>query len=266
MGVPDSNGRNLDGMVGGLSSLNKVCVAGPTSRDDADVDYTFAQCTVKEARVDYAGNCGNVSAAVGPFAIEERLVAAPEDGDAMVRIHNTNTGKIIVSRFPVQDGALAANGDLEIDGVTGKAAPIRLEFLSPGGAKNGKLLPIGAAVDVLALPPSPSGKGLLQVEASYVDTANPCVFVLAAAFGKSGSETPQDLESDNAFLTHMEVIRKAAARCMGIPGSASVPLIAMAETEKTVMLSLLARAMPHCARLCHPWSLCGRRACRGNFP
>ena len=92
----------IDGMGGGLSSLNKVCVIGPSSRSDADVDYTFAQCAVKEARVEYGGNCGNMSAAIGPFAVEEGLVASPSDGEAKVRIHNTNTGKIIVARFPVE--------------------------------------------------------------------------------------------------------------------------------------------------------------------
>ncbi len=100
MGVPDANGRNLDGMGGGFSSLNKVCVVGPPSRNDADVDYTFAQCAVKEARVDFGGNCGNMSSAIGPFAVEEGLVACAASGEAVVRIHNTNTGKIIRARFP----------------------------------------------------------------------------------------------------------------------------------------------------------------------
>ncbi len=175
-------------MGGGLSSLNKVCVVGPPSRADADVDYTFAQCAVKEARVDYGGNCGNMSAAIGPFAVEEGLVRLPDDGEATVRIHNTNTGKIIVARFPVEHGALAADGDLAIDGVEGTAAPIRLEFLQPGGAKTGKLLPTGNAVDMID-----------GIEASCIDAANPCVFVLAEALGKTGGETPQELEADCRF-------------------------------------------------------------------
>ena len=216
MGVPDSHGRNLDGMGGGLSSLNKVCVIGPPSRADADIDYTFAQCAVKEARVDYAGNRGNMSAAVGPFAVEEGLLPLPPDGEATVRIHNTNTQRIIVARFPVESGALAASGDLAIDGVAGTAAPIRLEFLTPGGAKTGKLLPTGKAVDMLD-----------GVEASCIDAANPCVFVLAEALGKTGSESPQELEADPQFLARMAAIREAGAARMGIPGSASVPLIAM---------------------------------------
>ena len=237
MGVPDPAARNLDGMGGGLSSLNKVCVIGPPSRSDADVDYTFAQCAVQEARVEYGGNCGNMSAAVGPFAVEEGLVNRPPDGEAVVRIHNTNTGKIIVARFPVEQGALAAVGDLAIDGVAGTAAPIRLEFLAPGGAKTGKLLPTGQAVDVI--------EGL---EASCIDAANPCVFVMAEALGKSGSETPQELEVDSAFLARMAAIRQAGSQRMGVAGSASVPLVAMVSSdggEADITVRMISMGQPH---------------------
>jgi 2-methylaconitate cis-trans-isomerase PrpF len=228
MGVPDPNGRNLDGMAGGLSSLNKVCIVGPASRPDADVDYTFVQLGVDEPLVDYGGNCGNMSAAIGPFAIEEGLLPAPADGEATVRIHNTNTGKIIRARFPVVDGALAADGDFALDGVAGTAAPIRLEFLDPGGAKTGRLLPTGNAVDLLAIP------GLGTIEASLIDAANPCVFVEAAALGLTGAELPGDLEKNAAFLTHMEAIRRAASVAMGLTPDleaagrlASIPKVAM---------------------------------------
>jgi 2-methylaconitate cis-trans-isomerase PrpF len=192
---------------------------------------------VAEARIDYAGNCGNMSAAIGPFAVEEGLVPCPPDGEAMVRIHNTNTGKIIVARFPVEGRALATSGALEIDGVTGKAAPIRLEFLEPGGAKTGKLLPTGNAVDVL--------EGL---EASCIDAANPCVFVLAEALGKTGSESPQELEADPAFLTRMEAIRQAGAARMGIAGSASVPLVAMVSAATggaDIQVRMISMGQPH---------------------
>ena len=259
MGVPDGNGRNLDGMGGGLSSLNKVCVVSPPSRDDADVDYTFAQCAVKEARVDYAGNCGNMSAAIGPFAVEEGLIAAPHDGEAVVRIHNTNTGKIIVSRFPVADGALATTGDLEIDGVTGYAAPIRLEFLAPGGAKTGMLLPTGLAAEMLE-----------GVEASCVDAANPCVFVMAAALGKTGNESPADLDHDAAFLAKMEAIRQAGAERMGITGSASVPLVAMVapgDASSDITVRMISMGQPHRATPI-TGAICLALACRipGSIP
>src|SRR3984893_7577379 len=116
IGSPDPNGRQLDGMGGGISSLSKICVIGPPTRADADVDYTFAQVSIKDAAVDYSGNCGNMSSAVGPFAVDEGLVSA-EGNDAVVRIHNTNTGKIIVSCFPLDDGFAAVDGDFALPGV-----------------------------------------------------------------------------------------------------------------------------------------------------
>lgn len=210
MGSPDPNGRQLDGMGGGLSSLSKVCVVGPPSRPDADVDFTFAQVSVDEALVDYSGNCGNMSSAIGPFALEEGLIAGPRTGEAVVRIHNTNTRKIVTARFPVTDGVLAAGGDFALDGVAGTAAPIRLEFTDPGGAKTGALLPTGSATDRLDVP------GLGVVAASCVDAANPCVFVDADALGKTGAETPTELERDPVFLGRMEAIRRAASVRMGL--------------------------------------------------
>jgi 2-methylaconitate cis-trans-isomerase PrpF len=215
MGSPDPNGRQLDGMGGGLSSLSKVCVVGPSTRANADVDYTFAQIAVKEASVDYSGNCGNMSSAIGPFAVEAGFVAAPGNGEAVVRIFNTNTGKIIISRFPMNDGMPETEGDLAIDGVAGTAAPIRLEFTDPGGTKTDRLLPTGHATDILDIP------GLGPIEASLVDAANPCVFVAAEALGKDGTELPEALEADATFLARMEAIRCAASVAMGIAADLS---------------------------------------------
>ena len=210
MGSPDPNGRQLDGMGGGISSLSKICVIGRPSRPDADVDYTFAQIGVRDTFVDYGANCGNMSSAVGPFALEEGLIAAPAGSEAAIRIHNTNTSKIIVARFPLADGRLATSGDIEIDGVSGKAAPIRLEFLEPGGARTGKLLPTGNARDDFDI------KGLGVVQASCVDAANPCVFVAASAIGRSGDELPDALDGDAVFLARMEELRCLASVKMGI--------------------------------------------------
>ncbi|MCC7272223.1 MAG: PrpF family protein [Alphaproteobacteria bacterium] len=239
MGSPDANGRQLDGMGGGLSSVSKVCVVGPPTRPDADIDYTFAQVSVKDASVDYSGNCGNMSSAMGPFAVEEGLAAAPADGEAVVRIHNTNTGKIIVARFPMQDGEAAVDGTLAIDGVSGTGAPVRLEFQDPGGTKTGRLLPTGRARDMLEVP------GLGTIEATLIDAANPCVFVAAAALGKEGGELPDALERDPLFLARMEAIRCAASVAMGIAPDAaaaaripSVPKVAMiAAPRETSTLS-----------------------------
>jgi 2-methylaconitate cis-trans-isomerase PrpF len=210
MGSPDPNGRQLDGMGGGISSVSKVCVVGPPSRPDADVDYTFAQIGVKDAGVDYSANCGNMSSAIGPFAVEEGLVEAPRHGEAAVRIHNTNTKKIIIARFPMEHGAPAVTGDMALDGVAGTAAPVRLEFTDPGGARTGRLLPTGRACDVLEVP------GFGSVEASLVDAGNPCLFVDAASLGMTGTELPDALDADADFLARMEAIRCAASVAMGV--------------------------------------------------
>lgn len=228
MGSPDPNGRQLDGMGGGISSLSKVCVVGPPSRPDADIDYTFGQVSIRDASVDYSGNCGNMSSAMGPFAVDEGLVDAPTDGEAVVRIHNTNTGRIIVARFPVAGGLAQTDGHLSIDGVGGTAAPVRLEFLDPGGAKTGRLLPTGRPRDQLDVP------GLGTIAASMVDAANPCVFVEAASLGRTGTELPDVLDADAECLAALEEIRCAASVAMGLaPDLAaarllpSVPKVAM---------------------------------------
>jgi 2-methylaconitate isomerase len=247
MGVPDPNGRQLDGMGGGLSSLNKVCVVGPPSRPDADVDYTFVQLGIDDPLPDYGGNCGNMSSAIGPFAVEEGLVPAPADGEAAVRIHNTNTGKIIVARFPVVDGALAPEGDLALDGVAGTAAPIKLEFLDPGGAKTGRLLPTGSPVDTL------DAAGFGPVRASCVDAANPCVFVAATDLGLTGAELPTVLERDPVFLASMEAIRQAASVAMGLAPDlaaatrlASIPKVAIvAARSMDIAVRMISVGQPH---------------------
>lgn len=216
IGSPDPNGRQLDGMGGGVSSLSKVCVIGPPSRPDADLDYTFAQVSIGEARVDYGANCGNMSAAMGPFAIDEGLVRCAGD-EALVRIHNTNTGKIIWSRFPLDDGRAAVDGDLAIPGVAGTGALVRLEFLEPGGAATGRLLPTGNVADRLEVP------GIGPVQVSMVDAANPCVFVNAADIGLTGTELPEALERDHEAMHRLAAIRIAASVAMGIgsdPGAA----------------------------------------------
>lgn len=234
MGSPDPDGRQLDGMGGGISSLSKICIIGPSSRPDADVDYTFAQIGVRDTFVDYNANCGNMSSAVGPFALDEGLVVAPASGETSIRIHNTNTSKIIIARFPVDRGLLAATGDIEIDGVAGEAAPIRLEFLEPGGARTGKLLPTGHASDEFDI------RGLGVVKASCVDAANPCVFVAAGAVGQSGDELPDALDRDALFLQRMEDIRCAASVKMGIAPDldqarrmTGIPKVAMVSGPRT---------------------------------
>ena len=226
MGSPDPSMRQLDGMGGGVSSLSKVCIIGPPSRADADVDYTFAQILIDTPRVDYGVNCGNMSSAIGPFAIDEGLIPRPNGNDAVVRIHNTNTKKIIVARFPMDGEVAAVDGDMSIDGVAGTGAPIRLEFMAPGGARTGKLLPTGNAVDVLDVPE------LGRIPVSMVDAANPCVMVAAETVGATATEKPTEIEANKPLMQKLEAIRRSASVAMGIApnaeaaGNMSAPFIA----------------------------------------
>ncbi|MBI4637940.1 MAG: PrpF family protein [Candidatus Rokubacteria bacterium] len=215
LGSPDPYGRQLDGLGGGISSLSKACVIGEPSHPDAQVDYTFAQVDVKTPAVDYSGNCGNCSAAVGPFAIDEGLVEVT-GSTTIVRIHNTNTKKLIVAHVPVRDGEAAVEGDFELAGVPGRGARIALDFLDPGGAGTGRLLPTGRPREVIG-----------GLEASLVDATNPVVFVRARDLALAGTEPPEAIDDDPALGARLEAIRRQAAERMGIPGSAAVPKIAL---------------------------------------
>src|ERR1700677_1793406 len=174
LGSPDRHGRQLDGMGGGVSSLSKICVVNRSERADADVDYTFAQVSVTEPMVDFGVTCGNMAAAIGPFAVDEGLVQVPADGPAVIRIFHTNSGRIILSSFDVVGGEAAVEGDFAIDGVSGTAAPIRLEFVDPGGALTGSILPTGNPTDSFDL-----GAGR-RVAATLIDAGIPSVFARAS--------------------------------------------------------------------------------------
>lgn len=242
MGSPDPSMRQLDGMGGGVSSLSKVCVIGPPTHPDADVDYTFAQVLIDTARVDYSINCGNMSSAVGPFAVDEGLVVRPNGGEAVVRIHNTNTRKIIVARFAMDGETAAVDGDMALDGVAGTGAPIRLEFMAPGGARTGRLLPTGRPTDVLDV------EGLGPVMVSLVDAANPCVLVEAARVGARATEKPTEIEADKALLGRLEAVRRAGSVAMGLApdleaaGRQSAPFVAMV-AQPTAMTTLAGRQL-----------------------
>lgn len=227
IGSPDLYGRQLDGMGGGISSLSKICVVGPsTIGDAADVDYTFAAVGVKDDIVDYSSNCGNMSSAIGPFAVDMDLVVPKtQNGECVVKIHNTNTGKIIRSTFPVVDGEAAASGDFVIAGVAGPGAPVRLDFLEPGGSKTGKLLPTGRVVDACHD---------ADIQMTCIDVGNPCVFVEAEALISPVPEdwTPKQIEGDKALMDKLELVRRYAALKMGLVGDdeavpGSIPKIAM---------------------------------------
>jgi len=211
-GSPDPFGRQLNGMGGGISSLSKICVIGPPSRDDADIDYTFAQIGVRDASVSFASNCGNMSSAMAPFAVDEGLVKV-QGGEATVRIHNTNTNKIIVSHFDLDEGLAAVDGDYVMPGVAEPGAKVRLDFLEPGGAITGKLLPTGNALDVMDVP------GLGEVEASVIDAAMAGVFVGASALGLKGTELPEEIDAMGAVMDKLEALRREAGFRAGIADS-----------------------------------------------
>jgi 2-methylaconitate cis-trans-isomerase PrpF len=230
LGSPDPSGRQLDGLGGGISSLSKVAVVGPPTRPDADVDYTFGQVEVARAAVDYRGNCGNISSAIGPFAIDEGLVVA-EAPVTLVRIHNTNTGKLIHAHVPVEGGEAAVRGDFVLDGVPGTGARIALDFLDPGGAVTGRLLPTGHVQDAVEVP------GLGAVALSLVDATNPMVFVRAKDLGLEGTERPDDLDTRPGLPARLEAIRGAAAVRMGLAGSPEAAARTSPAVPKVVVLA-----------------------------
>lgn len=209
LGSPDPYGRQLNGMGGGISSLSKAVMIAPSSRPDADIDYTFAQVSVRDALVDYSSNCGNLSSAVGPFSIDSGLLKSPGNVREVV-IHNTNTNKLIRSTIPLIDGYAQVTGDFTIPGVSGTGAQIRLDFLDPGGTKTGALLPTGNTTDTLPIP----GQGNFDV--SLVDASVPCAFIEAKALGLSGAETIDELESNHKLMDLVERLRLAAGLKMGL--------------------------------------------------
>lgn len=208
LGSPDPYGRQLDGMGGGISSLSKAVIIGPPTHPDADVDYLFAQVAVDKPIVDWSSNCGNLSSAVGPFAVDEGLVRVA-DGEALVRIHQVNTKRIIHARFPVRGGKAVTAGDFTMAGVAGSGARIRLDFLAPGGGAAGRLLPTGNARDML------HHEGRAYV-ASLIDAANACIFLDARELGLTGTESPDVIEADPARMALLDALRRKAGVMMGL--------------------------------------------------
>jgi 2-methylaconitate isomerase len=224
LGSPDPYGRQLDGMGGGISSLSKAMLVRRSQREGVDVDYLFAQVEVAAASVDYAGNCGNLSSAVGVFAVEQGYVQLP-DGPGVVRMFNENTAKRVDCHLQVRAGKAVVGGAAGIAGVAGQGAPIRLEFLEPGGSRTRRLLAGTPRFDARL-------NGGRTVSASFVDAANPCVFVAAADLGLTGAELPSELAAMPAALAALEEVRRAAGIVAGLASDAarvpeSVPKVAL---------------------------------------
>ncbi|MGL5735957.1 MAG: 2-methylaconitate cis-trans isomerase PrpF family protein [Beijerinckiaceae bacterium] len=209
IGSPDPYQRQLNGMGGGLSSLSKAVIIGPSTHPQADVDYTFVQLAVDEPVADWTNNCGNLSSAVGHFAVDEGLVRA-HDGEVLVRIHQTNTKKLIHSRFDVRNGKAVTTGDYVIAGVAGGGGRIRLDFLAPDGAVTGKLLPSGHAIDRIDL----GADG--EFDVSLIDATSPIAYVAASALGLTGAESPDEIEATPGVMEKLEKIRRASGVRMGI--------------------------------------------------
>lgn len=206
-GSPDI--RQIDGMGGADSLTSKLAIIGPATREDADVDYTFAQVSITAPLVDYKGNCGNISSAVGPFAIDQGLVQ-PVEPYTTVRIHQTNTNCLIVARVPVKNGMAKVEGDYRIDGVPGTGARIGLDFSDTAGAVTGRLLPTGQPIDRIDVP------GVGPIDMTIVDAGNPCVFVRAADMGIQGTETPAQIDADKDLNDRIERVRGVAAARIGL--------------------------------------------------
>lgn len=206
-GSPDV--RQIDGLGGADPLTSKLAIIGPSTREDADVDYTFGQVSYVASKIDYSGNCGNISAGVGPFAVDEGFVKV-EEPYTTVRVHNTNTGKILVERVEVVNGKAKVTGDYSIAGVPGTGSEITIDFSDTAGAATGKLLPTGNVIDKIEV----AGYG--EIEASLVDAANPVVFVRAKDLKLTGIETPSQIDENKAMLTTLEEIRGKAAAMMGI--------------------------------------------------
>ena len=208
MGNPDP--KQIDGMGGTVSSNNKIVIVWKSEEKDVDVEYLVGQVIVGKSQVDYKSNCGNMTAAVGPFAVEEGLLTITQP-ITTVRMLNRNTDKYINVTVPIdpQTGTFAQDGDCHIAGVDGTAAELKVNFLNPAGSKTGKLLPTGNVLDVLDIP------GFGKIEASILDVSNPMVLVRAEDIGMKGTELPEEINSNTGVSALLEKIRGTAACMMG---------------------------------------------------
>ena len=219
IGSPDPYGKQIDGMGGATSSTSKTVIVARSERPDHDVDYLFGQVSIDKPFVDWSGNCGNLSSAVGSFAIASGLVdpaRVPRDGMALVRIWQANIGKTIVAHVPVTNGEVQETGDFELDGVTFPAAEVQLEFLDPAAEEEGaggSMFPTGNLVDELEVP------GVGRLEATMINAGIPTIFVNAEAIGYTGAELQDAINGDPRALAMFETIRAHGALRMGLIAS-----------------------------------------------
>ncbi|MCB5945615.1 2-methylaconitate cis-trans isomerase PrpF [Acidocella sp. KAb 2-4] len=214
IGSPDAYGKQIDGMGGATSSTSKTVIISRSEKPDHDVDYLFGQVAIDKAFVDWSGNCGNLSAAVGPFAIRNGLVdpaRLPANGTAVIRIWQANIGKTIIAHVPMTNGEVQETGDFELDGVTFPAAEVVLEFMDPAEeGDGGALFPTGKLIDDLEVP------GIGTFKATMINSGIPTIFLNAEALGYTGTELQEDVNSDAAALQKLETIRAYGALKMGL--------------------------------------------------
>ena len=216
IGSPDPYGKQIDGMGAATSSTSKTVIVSKSSKPDHDVDYLFGQVSIDKPFVDWSGNCGNLSAAVGPFAISNGLIDAgrlPKDGTATVRIWQANIGKTIIAHVPMTNGAVQETGDFELDGVTFPAAEVQLEFMDPAAEEEGaggSMFPTGNLIDDLEVP------GLGTLKATMINAGIPTIFVNAEAIGYTGTELQDAINNDTKALAMFETIRAYGAVRMGL--------------------------------------------------
>jgi probable AcnD-accessory protein PrpF len=216
IGSPDPYGKQTDGMGGATSSTSKAVIIAKSRRPDHDVDYLFGQVSIDSAFVDWSGNCGNLSAAVGPFSIAAGLIdpaRVPQNGVAVIRIWQANISKTIIAHVPITDGAVQETGDFELDGVTFPAAEVQLEFMDPAAEEEGaggSMFPTGNVVDELEVP----GIGVLK--ATMINAGIPTIFLNAEQIGHTGTELQDAINSDPKILAKFETIRAHGAVRMGL--------------------------------------------------
>ncbi|GGM93482.1 2-methylaconitate cis-trans isomerase PrpF [Shewanella xiamenensis] len=216
IGSPDPYGKQIDGMGGATSSTSKTVILSKSSQVDHDVDYLFGQVSIDKPFVDWSGNCGNLTAAVGAFAISNGLIDAdriPQNGICTVRIWQANIAKTIIAHVPITDGMVQETGDFELDGVTFPAAEVQIEFMNPAADEDGdggSMFPTGNLVDVLEVP------GIGSFNATMINAGIPTIFINAEDLGYTGTELQDDINSDNAALAKFETIRAHGALRMGL--------------------------------------------------